>query len=324
VSGTTVSRATLHNGDEIRRKDIREGDFVIIEKSGEIIPAVVEVLKERRSGSEKPFEMPDRCPSCGSRVSRVEGQVDVRCTNVECPEQVKRRLRHFAHRGALDIEGLGEMMVEQLVERDLVRRVDHIYELDEEKLATLERMGKKSISNLLGGIKASKAQPLWRLIFGLGILHVGATAARALATHFGRMEALQKASLADLLRVPNTGEIVAASIRDWFLNADNIALIDALKKHGLNFGQDDNVGPISERLRDTSWVITGTLSEPREKFEELIRQHGGRPVSSVSKKTDYVLAGEDAGSKLTRAGQLGIRIVREKEFREMTDPTYKG
>jgi DNA ligase (NAD+) len=257
-------------------------------------------------------------------VSRVEGQVDVRCTNVECPEQVKRRLRHFAHRGALDIEGLGEMMVEQLVERDLVRRVDHIYELDEEKLATLERMGKKSISNLLTGIKASKAQPLWRLIFGLGILHVGATAARALATHFGRMEALQKASLVDLLRVPNTGEIVAASIRDWFLNADNIALIDALKKHGLNFGGDDNTGPISERLRGTSWVITGTLSEAREKFEEHIRQHGGRTVSSVSKKTDYVLAGEDAGSKLTKAGQLGIRIVTEKEFREMTDPTYKG
>ena len=318
LSGTTVARATLHNGEEIRRKDIREGDIVVIEKAGEIIPAVMEVLKERRSGVEKPFEMPAYCPSCGSPVSRIEGQVDIRCTNVECPEQVKRRVQHFAHRGALDIEGLGEMMVEQLVESGLVRRVDQIYELDEGKLGRLERMAKKSISNLLGGIKASKAQPLWRLIFGLGILHVGATAARELATHFGRMEALQNASLADLLRVPNTGEVVAGSIHDWFSNPDNIALIEALKRHGLNFGQADRVEAKSETLRGTSWVITGTLSENREKFEELIRRHGGRTTGSVSKKTDYVLAGEDAGSKLGKARQLGIRIVTEDEFRAMT------
>jgi DNA ligase (NAD+) len=317
ISGTTVSRATLHNGEEIRRKDIREGDIVVIEKSGEIIPAVVSVLKERRSGAEQPFEMPLQCPSCGSRVVRVEGQVDVRCTNVECPEQVKRRLEHFAHRGALDIEGLGEMMVEQLVGNGLVKRVDHIYELDENKLGRLERMGTKSISNLLAGIQASKAQPLWRLIFGLGILHVGATAARELATHFGKMEALQNASLTDLLRVPNTGEVVAASIRDWFQNPDNIALIKALKRHGLNFGEADRAEAKSETLRGTSWVITGTLSQPREIFEELIRQHGGRATGSVSKKTDYVLAGEDAGSKLEKARQLGIRVVTEKEFREM-------
>jgi DNA ligase (NAD+) len=317
ISGTTVSRATLHNGEEIRRKDIREGDIVVIEKSGEIIPAVVSVLKERRSGAEQPFEMPLQCPSCGSRVVRVEGQVDVRCTNVECPEQVKRRLEHFAHRGALDIEGLGEMMVEQLVGNGLVKRVDHIYELDENKLGRLERMGTKSISNLLAGIEASKAQPLWRLIFGLGILHVGATAARELATHFGKMEALQNASLTDLLRVPNTGEVVAASIRDWFQNPDNIALIKALKRHGLNFGEADRAEAKSESLRGTSWVITGTLSQPREIFEELIRQHGGRATGSVSKKTDYVLAGEDAGSKLEKARQLGIRVVTEKEFREM-------
>jgi DNA ligase (NAD+) len=317
LSGTTVARATLHNGEEIRRKDIREGDIVVIEKAGEIIPAVMEVLKERRTGAEKPFEMPLRCPSCGSPVSRIEGQVDIRCTNVECPEQVKRRVQHFAHRGAMDIEGLGEKMVGQLVQSGLVRRVDHIYELDEGKLAGLERMAKKSISNLLGGIEASKAQPLWRLIFGLGILHVGATAARELAAHFGRMEALQNASLADLLRVPNTGEVVAGSIHDWFLNPDNIALIEALKRHGLNFGQADRVEAKSEKLRGTSWVITGTLSENREKFEELIRRHGGHTTSSVSKKIDYVLAGEDAGSKLGKARQLGIRIVAEDEFRAM-------
>src|SRR6202162_6117127 len=198
VSGTTVSRATLHNGDEIQRKDVREGYVVVIEKAGEIIPAVVEVLKERRTGGEKPFEMPVKCPSCGEPVVRMPGQVDVRCTNVECPEQVKRRLEHFAHRGALDIEGLGEMMVEQLVEKGLVKRIDHIYELDEEKLSLLDRMGKKSIANLLDGIEASKKQPLWRLLFGLGILHVGATAARELAGRFKILEGLPRGSRAVL------------------------------------------------------------------------------------------------------------------------------
>lgn len=320
VSGTTVSRATLHNGDEIRRKDVREGDIVVIEKSGEIIPAVVEVLKDRRTGHEKPFEMPSRCPSCGEPVTRLAGQVDVRCTNVECPEQVKRRLEHFAHKGALDIEGLGQMMVEQLVEKGLVKRIDHIYELDEAKLNQLDRMGKKSISNLLNGIEASKKEPLWRLIFGLGILHIGSTAARELADHFKTMEALQAASLDELTRVPNTGEVVAASIRDWFQNPDNIALIKALRRHGLNFGETNRDEAVSDTLLATSWVITGTLSESREVFEELIRRNGGRITGSVSKKTDYLLVGEDAGSKLEKARQLGVKIVTEAEFRQLFTP----
>ena len=317
VSGTTVSRATLHNGDEIRRKDVREGDIVVIEKSGEIIPAVVEVLKDRRTGHEKPFEMPSRCPSCGEPVTQLAGQVDVRCTNVECPEQVKRRLEHFAHKGALDIEGLGQMMVEQLVERGLVKRVDQIYELDEAKLSRLDRMGKKSIANLLNGIEASKKAPLWRLIFGLGILHIGSTAARELADHFKSLEALQGASLEELTRVPNTGEVVATSIRDWFQNPDNIALIKALRRHGLNFGEANREEAVSDTLRGTSWVITGTLSESREVFEERIRRSGGRTTSSVSKKTDYLLVGEDAGSKLEKARQLGVKIVNEAEFRQL-------
>jgi len=317
VSGTTVSRATLHNGDEIRRKDVREGDIVVIEKSGEIIPAVVEVLKDRRTGHEKPFEMPSRCPSCGEPVTQLAGQVDVRCTNVECPEQVKRRLEHFAHKGALDIEGLGQMMVEQLVERGLVKRVDQIYELDEAKLSRLDRMGKKSIANLLNGIEASKKAPLWRLIFGLGILHIGSTAARELADHFKSLEALQGASLEELTRVPNTGEVVATSIRDWFQNPDNIALIKALRRHGLNFGEANREEAVSDTLRGTSWVITGTLSESREVFEERIRRNGGRTTSSVSKKTDYLLVGEDAGSKLEKARQLGVKIVNEAEFRQL-------
>ena len=317
VSGTTVSRATLHNGDEIRRKDVREGDIVVIEKSGEIIPAVVEVLKDRRTGEEPPFEMPVKCPSCGEPVVRLPGQVDVRCTNVECPEQVKRRLEHFAHKGALDIEGLGEMMVEQLVGKGLVKRVDQIYELDDEKLSGLERMGKKSISNLLDGIEASKKQPFWRLIFGFGILHVGATAARELANHFKTLEALQSASLDELIRVPNTGEVVGASIRDWFQNRDNSTLIKALREHGLNFGEGDRPETRGLALGGTSWVITGTLSEPREVFDELIRRHGGRVTASVSKKSTYLLAGEDAGSKLDKARKLGVEIVDEGKFREI-------
>ena len=317
VSGTTVSRATLHNGDEIRRKDVREGDIVVIEKAGEIIPAVVEVLKERRTGHEKTFEMPSRCPSCGEPLTRLEGQVDVRCTNVECPEQVKRRLEHFAHKGALDIEGLGEMMVEQLVAKGLVKRVDDIFELDETKLSRLDRMGEKSISNLLNGIEASKKQPLWRLIFGLGILHVGSTAARELADHFKTLEALQGASLEELTRVQNTGDVVGTSIRDWFQNPDNIALIKALKQHGLNFGEANRDEAESDTLRGTSWVITGTLRESREVFEELIRRNGGRVTGSVSKKTDYLLVGEDAGSKLEKARQLGVKIVDERKFGEL-------
>jgi len=319
VSGTTVSRATLHNGDEIQRKDVREGDVVLIEKAGEIIPAVVEVLKDRRTGNEKPFRMPAKCPSCGEPVVRIPGQVDVRCVNIECPEQVKRRLEHFAHRGALDIDGLGIMMVEQLVEKGLVKRVDHIYELDEEKLNRLDRMGEKSISNLLEGIKASKNRPLWRLIFGLGILHVGATAARELADHFHTMEALQGASLEELIRAPNTGEVVGHSIRDWFANSDNTELIKALKKHGLNFGEADPKKAEGFVLHGTAWVITGTLSEPREVFEELIRNNGGRVASSISKKTGYLLAGEEAGSKLEKARTLGVTIIDEGKFREMIE-----
>jgi DNA ligase (NAD+) len=317
VSGTTVARATLHNGEEIRRKDIRIGDAVLIEKAGEVIPAVIEVVKAKRTGKEKRFEMPDRCPSCGQPVSRSAGQVDLRCTNVECPEQVRRRLEHFAHKGALDIEGLGEMMVKQLVENRLVKRIDHIYDLSAEKLSGLARMGAKSVANLLSGIEASKRQPLWRLIFGMGLPHVGATASRELAEHFSTLDKLKTASVEGLLRVQNTGEIVAQSIHQWFKDPDNAALIEALRRHGLNFGREEYREPASNKLADTTWVITGTLTESREVFAELIRQNGGRLGSSVTKKTDYLLVGEAAGSKLDKARSLGVKAINESEFREM-------
>jgi DNA ligase (NAD+) len=314
LSGTVVARATLHNGEEIKRKDIRVGDVVRIEKSGEIIPAVVEVVTARRTGAEQVFVMPDHCPSCGHAVVQMAGQVDLRCVNVECPDQVKRRLEHFAHKGALDIEGLGEAMVAQLVDFGLVRRLDHIYDLTAEQLGRLERMGKKSISNLLNAIQASKNQPLWRLIFGLGILHVGATASRELASYFGTMDALKSAGIEELTRAHNTGYVMAQSIYDWFRNPDNAALIEALRRHGLNFGHKGEAEALSNKLAGTTWVITGTLSRPRDYFEELIRQHGGRITSSVSKKTNYLLAGEDAGSKLQKARQLGVQVVGENQL----------
>jgi DNA ligase (NAD+) len=316
LSGTTVARATLHNGEEIRRKDIRISDHVLIEKSGEIIPAVLEVLVERRTGKEVPFEMPDKCPSCGNPVTQLPGQIDLRCTNVECPEQVKRRLEHFAHRGAMDIEGLGEALVTQLVEQGLVKRVDHIYALDETALSRLERMGKKSSQNLLNAIEASKKQPVWRLVFGLGILHVGATAARELADFFGTLDALCDASVEELQRAPNTGEIVARSIKDWFSDPNNRALIGALRKHGLNFGSGKEE-QLDDKLAGTTWVITGTLGEAREVFADLIRKHGGRLTSSVSGKTNFLLAGTDAGGKLDKARGLGVRVVNEEEFRRL-------
>jgi DNA ligase (NAD+) len=317
LSGTTVARATLHNGEEIKRKDIRIGDIVVIEKSGEIIPAVVEVVASRRTGTEKIFQMPRTCPSCGEPVSRQEGLIDLRCTNVECPEQVKRRLEHFAHRGAMDIEGLGEAMVAQLVEHGSVRRVDHIYRLQQPDLESLERMGPKSVANLLRAIESSKSQPFWRLLFGLGILHVGATAARELAEYFGNLDALRQASVESLKKAPNTGEVVAQSIWEWFRNPDNLALLEALRGHGLNFGTKETEQLKSDRLAGTTWVITGTLSEPREVLAEIVRSHGGKVSSSVSKKTDYLLVGEEAGSKLEKAQSLGVKTVSEAEFRKL-------
>ena len=317
LSGTTVARATLHNGEEIARKDIRVGDIVVVEKSGEIIPAVIRVRTDLRTGNEQRYVMPRHCPSCGHAVVQSPGQVDLRCPNPECPEQVKGRVHHFAHRGALDIEGLGHTIIGQLVDRELVRRVDQIYDLTEEKLQTLDRLGPKSIANLLTAIAKSKEQPFWRLLFGLGIPHIGATAARELADFFGTMDALQAASLADLLRAPNTGEIVAQSVVDWFSNSDSRALLAALRRHGLNFGVQTEDTETGTALSGQTWVITGTLGRPRQELAEVIRRQGGRVATSVSKKTDFLLVGADAGSKLEKAKELGVKTVTEAEFNRL-------
>jgi len=318
VSGSRVARATLHNAEEIARKDIRIGDIVRIEKAGEVIPAVVSVRTDLRTGNEKKFRMPTKCPQCGSQVTRDEGQVAVRCVNTQCPAQLQRRIEHFASRGAMDIEGLGEAMAAQLVERKMLRDLSDIYELDAIRLAGLERMGTKSIANLLDAIETSKSRPLWRLIFGLGILHVGVSASRALASHFPNLDAITRSSLDELQQIPDVGEVVGQSIHDFFREPGNLKTIEKLRKAGLQFkAEEKKAGESASKVNGTTWVITGSLSQSRDEIAELIIAHGGKVSGSVSKKTSFVLAGQDPGSKLEKAKKLGVRVVSETEFRKM-------
>lgn len=318
VSGSRVSRATLHNEEEIQRKDIRIGDMVLVEKAGEVIPAVVAVLKEERTGEEKVFTMPSACPSCGGPLSREEGQVAVRCVNPLCGAQLRRRLEHFAARGAMDIEGLGESMVGQLVDAGLVRDIADIYRLNSEALLQLERMGEKSVANLLSGIDESRQRPFWRLLFGLGIPHVGSVAARKLAARFHTLDRLREATVEELQATDDVGEIMARSIAEWFANPGAQALIESLRQAELHFGEkDEHVSHASGPLQGTTWVLTGTLSISRDEAAEQIRQAGGTVTSSVSKKTSYVLAGNEAGSKLEKANKLGIPVVDEEGLRRL-------
>jgi DNA ligase (NAD+) len=318
VSGSRVARATLHNEEEIERKDVRIGDVVIVEKAGEVIPAVIGVRIDLRTGAERKFRMPKKCPQCGSLVVKDEGQVAVRCVNSQCPAQLRRRIEHFASRGAMDIEGLGEAMVGQLVEKKMLRDVSDIYQLNAAKLSELERMGDKSVSNLLDAIERSKSRPLWRLIFGLGILHVGVSASRALAAHFPNFDAIMKSSVEELQRIPDVGEVVGQSIHDFFREPRNLEMIEKLRQAGLQFkGEEKTADHSASKIKGTTWVITGTLSPSRDEIAEIIIAYGGKVSGSVSKKTSFVLAGEDAGSKLEKAKKLGIRVVNEAEFRKM-------
>ena len=318
VSGSRVARATLHNEEEIERKDIRIGDTVVIEKAGEVIPAVVGVRTELRTGKEKRFRMPSKCPECGEPVTKDEGQVAVRCINSQCPAQAKRRIEHFASRGAMDIEGFGEAMVEQLVKSGLVRDLSDIYALEAGKLSTLERTGEKSVQNLLEAIERSKTRPLWRLIFGLGILHVGVSASRALADHSGGLEKLMAASPEELQRIPDVGEVVGKSIHEFFQQNRNRKLLERLGRLGVRPTVEKRPRSAGNSpFERTTWVITGTLSQPREEIAELILARGGKVSGSISKKTGYLLAGDEAGSKLTKAKELGVRVIDEASFRKM-------
>jgi len=313
IGGTTVSRATLHNMDEIERLGVRIGDWVRVERGGDVIPKVVEVLKERRPRDTREFHMPERCPVCGGHVVRAEGEADHRCINANCPAKLCETIRHFASRGVLDIEGMGDSLVNQLVEAGMVKNVADLYELTEEKLLKLERMGKKSAENILDEIEKSKRAPLERVIYGLGIRFVGERTAQFLAEHFGSIDALMKASEEELQEVNEIGPRVSAAIREFFDEPKNVALVERLKKAGLRFsGEKKKRGTT---LAGKTFVLTGTLAHfTRDEAKKLIEDAGGKVAGSVSKKTDYVVAGEEAGSKLDKARELGVSVIGEKEM----------
>ena len=323
VSGTVVRRATLHNEDQIRRLDVRIGDTVTVQKAGEIIPEVVGVVLHKRTGNEKIFPFPNRCPECGSEVSRTHfggEEVVWRCPNYDCPAQIRGRLEHWCSRGAMDIEGGGEVLVRQLVEKDLVREVADLYGLTLEKVANLERMGEKSARNFIDAIAASKKQDLWRLIYGLGILHVGSGVAKAVARHFQALDDLAQATAEELSQIAEVGEVIAKSVHQWFRVTRNQHLIERLRQAGLNFRSElFQARAATGAFVGKTFVLTGTLPTlTREQATARIETMGGKVSSSVSKKTDYVLAGADAGSKLEKAQQLGIQIIDEQQFLAMT------
>jgi DNA ligase (NAD+) len=319
LAGTTVARATLHNEDEIRRLDVREGDWVLIEKSGEIIPKVLKVVESKRTGKEKRFRMPKKCPVCGGVISRPEGEVVSRCVAADCPAQLKARLLHFASRRAMRIEGLGEALVEQLVEKKIINDVGDLYRLKLEDVSALERKAEKSATNLMAQIEASKSRDLPHLIYGLGIRHVGERTAGILARNFRSLERLGKASVEEIDAIHEIGMTVAQSVRDWFEDAGNMYLCERLRAAGV---RTEMLGGGGEAQDDTfagkQFVLTGKLdSLTRDEARALIEGRGGRVTSSVSKKTDYVVAGEDAGSKLEKAVELGLQVIDETALKEM-------
>jgi DNA ligase (NAD+) len=317
LCGSTIARATLHNEDELRRKDIRIGDTVTIEKAGEVIPAVVGVVLTKRTGSERIFHFPSKCPECGTPVIKTQAAggagTDWRCPSPDCPAQVSGRLIHWCARGAMDIEGGGEALITQVVRERGVRDVADLYSLTLDQLSSLERMGEKSAKNFLDGIDASKKRELWRLLFGLGILHVGAGSAKSLAQNYESLDALASASLEQLTETEDIGEVIAQSLVDWFANPQNRKLIERLRAAGLNFTSDSYKAKAAPGpLTGKTFVLTGTLPTlKRDEAQAKIEAAGGKVAGSVSKKTDYVVAGEEAGSKLEKARQLGVAILDE-------------
>jgi DNA ligase (NAD+) len=315
VGGVTVSRATLHNEDEVRRKDIRIGDTVVIQRAGDVIPEVVQVILDKRTGSEKPFEMPTHCPVCGGEVDRPEGEAVTRCVNIACPAQVRERIVHFTSRNALNIEGVGPAQVEQLVEKGLILDPADLYSLTVDDLLPLERMGQRLATKLIANIGKSKNTTLPRLIYGLGIRHVGEHVSQVLAEHFGSIEAIERASEGELNTVPEIGPVIAESISVFFDEPRNLAVLDKLRLAGIEPRLEKKVG---NTLAGKTFVFTGGLeSSTREEAEEKVRQLGGSASSSVSRNTDFVVAGEKAGSKLQKARELGVTVLSEDEFLKM-------
>ena len=324
LAGSTISRATLHNEEEIRRKDIRVGDMVVVEKAGEVIPAVVAVDLAMRSPEARPFDLAGhlegKCPACGGPISRDPEFVAWRCDNLACPAQLKRTIEHYAGRHGMDIEGLGESLVTQLVDRGLVHDVSDLYRLAEDSLSALDRMGAKSAANVIQAIAESRSRDLWRLVFGLGIMHVGEGAARKLADYFGSLERMEGASLDDFQRVSDIGPVMAESLVDFFQNGRNRTVLEQLRAAGVNTKAFAVVSPVASAgpFAGKTVVITGTLRGlSRDAAQEELRKRGAKVTDSVSKKTHFLVAGEDAGSKLEKARGLGIAIVTEAEFQKM-------
>jgi DNA ligase (NAD+) len=319
IGGTTVRNATLHNMDEIERLGVKIGDWVQVERGGDVIPKVAKVIedKEHPRGTRK-FEMPEKCPVCGTKVVRTEGEVDYRCVNANCPAKLRETILHFASRGVMNIDGMGDALVNQLTERGLVKNVADIYKTTKDDLLRLERMGDKSAQNILDEIEASKKLPLERVIYGLGIRMVGERTAQFLAEHFGSMEELEKAGVEELQDVNEVGPRIAESIVEFFNIAANRKLIERLRDAGLTLtGQKKQRGT---KLAGKTFVLTGTLVHfTRDEAKKMIEDAGGKVTGSVSKKTDYVVAGADAGSKLDKAKELGVKVIEQKEMEKLVN-----
>ncbi|HPN39269.1 MAG TPA: NAD-dependent DNA ligase LigA, partial [Melioribacteraceae bacterium] len=315
LAGSTISRATLHNYDEILRKELHIGDIVVIEKGGDVIPKIVEADINERSNNAEKIMAPEYCPVCNSKLVRLEGEAAIYCENFECKAQVTNRLVHFASRGAMDIEGLGESIIQLFVELGLLKSFTDIYELKDKKeiLLNLDRFGEKSVNNLLNAIENSKKQPFNKLLFALGIRYVGAGAAKKIVNEFKTIDKLIIATEEEISSIHEIGTSISSSLVAYFNNKHNLDLIEKLKKQGLTFSVEKSETKISN-ITGKSFVLTGTLSIKREDAAALIEKHGGKVVASVSKNTDFVLAGESAGSKLEKALKLGVKILNEDEF----------
>lgn len=317
IGGTTVSRATLHNEDEIERLGVKIGDWVTVERGGDVIPKVVSVLDDKaHPRGHKKFVMPEKCPECGGHVVRAEGEADHRCVNANCPAKLRESVLHFAARSVMNIEGMGEALVNQLADRGLVRSIADIYDLNEKKLLQLERMGKKSAQNVLQEIEASKKLPLDRVILGLGIRFVGERTAQLLAAHFGSMDALSAASAEELQEVQEVGPRVSQAIMEFFQEPRNCKLVERLRAAGLRFTAEKKQR--GNQLAGKTFVLTGTLAHySREEAKQMIEDAGGRVSGSVSKNTDFVVAGSDAGSKLEKARELRVQVIDEEEMKRL-------
>ncbi len=317
VGGVEVSRASLHNEDEVRKKDVRIGDTVVIQRAGDVIPEVVKVVTSERKGNEREFTMPDRCPVCGSRVERPEGEAIHRCTGFACPAQIKENLAHFVSKGAMNIDGLGRRLLEQMVDKGIIKDPADLYFLDKEALMKMDRMGDKLAENLLSAIAGSRAPDLASLIYALGIRNVGYHLARVLAKHFKSIDNLAEQGLEELTRVHEIGPIVAKSLYNFFRNPTNLGILEKMKKGGVKFPVEE-ARETEAPLAGKTFVLTGGLDTlTRDEARDLIEAQGGRVSASVSKKTDFVIAGRDPGSKLDKARKLGVDILNEAEFKKM-------